>query len=264
MDRRLHRGNRDQGDLPPGRRHRIRQPDHRRGVRVARRRAPDRELPRHGRRRKGRLVCRPQCRHPQSGTGAISSAHRQVDRGRRAQHRLRLQQGQAATRSAAEIDDGSRAARMEEPLGRRSGQGGFSSHRLGPASAQGRTGHRAMADRHEDQREDLQRQHRHDEGGQRGRGRRRHHLSLLLVPRSGEHQRGQRQHRPALLQESGSRRVRQPVRRRRAQVQQEAGAGAAIPQVRHRQGRAGGARKGNVVRVPGRQWRSREFRLAAP
>ena len=70
---------------------------------------------------------------------------------------------------------------------------------------------------------DLQRQHRHAEGGQRRRGRRRRDLPLLLVPRSGENQRDERQYGAALLPQRGSRRVRQPLRRRRAQVQQEAG-----------------------------------------
>ena len=124
-------------------------------------------------------------RHPQSGSRAVPSGHRQVDGRRGAQHRLRLQQGQAAARSAAEIHAGPGAARVEGPLGRGSGQGGLPSHRLGPASAQGRAGHRAVAGRHEDQRGHLQRQHRHHEGRQRRRGRRRHHLPLLLVPRSG-------------------------------------------------------------------------------
>ena len=58
-------------------------------------------------------------------------------------------------------------------------------------------------------------------------------------------------------------RVRQPVRRRRAQVQQEGRAGAAVHQVRHRQGRAGSAREGHLVRVPGGQRRSRESGPAA-
>ena len=59
MDRRLHQGNRYQGDLPPGRRHRTGQSAGRRGRGITRRRLPDRELPRHGRGRKGRTLRRP-------------------------------------------------------------------------------------------------------------------------------------------------------------------------------------------------------------
>ena len=167
MDRRLHQGDRYQGDLPPGRRHRTGQSAGRRGRGITRRRLPDRELPRHGRSGEGRPVRRPQRRHHRSGSGAVPSGHRQVDGCRGTQHRLRLQQDQAATRSAAEIHAGPGATRVERPLGRGPGQGGLPSHRLGTASAQGRAGHRAVAGRHEDQRGHLQRQHRHHEGRQR-------------------------------------------------------------------------------------------------
>ena len=44
-----------------------------------------------------------------------------------------------------------------------------------------------------------------------------------------------------------------PLRRRGAQLQQEEAAGAAVPHLHHRQGRPGGAREGDVLRVPGRQ-----------
>ena len=89
-------------------------------------------------------------------------------------------------------------------------------------AAQGRASDRAVAGRYESQCGHLQRQHRDHEGRERRRGRRRRHLPLLLVPRSGEYQRGQRQYGTALLQERGPRRIRQPVRRRGAEVQQEA------------------------------------------
>ena len=78
-----------------------------------------------------------ECRHPRSGSRAIPSGHRQVDGRRGAQHRVRLQQDQAAARSAAEFHAGSGAAGLEGALGRRSDKGGLPSHRLGPASAQG-------------------------------------------------------------------------------------------------------------------------------
>ena len=138
MDRRLHQGDRHQGDLPPGRRHRTGQPTGGRGRRVTRRRLPDRELARHGRRREGRTVRRPRRRHPRSGSGAIPSGHRQVDGCGGAQHRLRLQQDQAAARSAAEIHGGSRAARVEGPLGRRRRPRRTSKPSSRPAPAQGR------------------------------------------------------------------------------------------------------------------------------
>ncbi len=119
VDRRVHQGDRHQGDLPAGRRHRTRQPADRRGRRVARRRLPHRELPRDGRCRERRAVRRPRRRDHRSGSGAIPSGHRQVDRRRRAHDGVRLQQGQAAARSAAEIHAGPASS----PRGRAAGAG---------------------------------------------------------------------------------------------------------------------------------------------
>ena len=55
----------------------------------------------------------------QSGSGAVPSGHRQVDRRRRAHHRLRLQQGQAAAGPTAEVHAGPRSS----PRGRAAGAG---------------------------------------------------------------------------------------------------------------------------------------------
>ena len=87
------------------------------GDALARRRLPDRELARDGRGREGRTVRRPERRHSRSGSGAVPSGHRQVDRRRGAQHGVRLQQDQAAARPAAEVDDGSAAARSGRAAG---------------------------------------------------------------------------------------------------------------------------------------------------
>ena len=154
VDRRVHQGDRHQGDLPPGRRHRARQPARRRGRRIARRRLPDRELPRHGRRRDApdcsptstptpstrfrRNTVRPPASGPASPRARTVFVY----------NKTKLQPDQLP-KSMLDL----RAARVEGPLGRGAGQGGLPGHRLRAASAQGRAGHRAVAGRHEDQRQ---------------------------------------------------------------------------------------------------------------
>ena len=117
MGRRLHQGDRHQGHAAQRQRHGIRQPDRagRRGL--AGRRVPDREFAGHGAGRSGRPVRAVDADTLAQVPAELPAGQRPLDRHRRAQHGVRLQQDEADAGPIAEIDAGSRRRRAGRAAG---------------------------------------------------------------------------------------------------------------------------------------------------